>query len=101
MIGIIGAMQPEVESLVQALDHIDEFHHRSAVLQDTAVDILAVLDLEIPAGAEGQGGQARDGYLQLDLFTVQGSAVAECMGIQLDGPLPYLAEFMFFIIDHM
>ena len=65
--------------LVEDLDHIDAFHHQLTVVKDAAVDIAAVLQLQVAAGREGQRGNGTHRQADLQRLAVEHAGEADAV----------------------
>lgn len=72
---------------------MNEFHHQTVILQDAAVDLLTMPDLEIPGGTEGQGGQIARRDPQIQRLSLELAGEVEGLIAQGDLPRPSLRIF--------
>ena len=86
---------------VEDLDHIDELHHKPPIRKDTAINVVALLDLQILAGFEGEGRYAGDGDRQRYILAPDPAFELEILAVQLQDALTYFKELLFVVVNHM
>ena len=79
-----------VFQLKEDLHHVDELHHQLAVCQNAAVNVAAVLDLQIFAGGEGKRRYIAHRYGKVHILAVDMPCQMEAGTAQSDGTASHI-----------
>jgi len=85
---------------MEDLQHMDALHNRFARLRYTAVNIAAVLQLQILSGAEGQGWHVPDGHGKGHALALQDTFQKEAICGQAQCPMPHVRKLSLGMVDH-
>jgi len=77
---------------MEAFEEIDKFHNEVSVFQSAAINFAAVLNLQIFAGAERQGGDIFNGHNKICAFAVQLPFNVEAFDAESEGAAARFAE---------